>query len=403
MERDRAPLTVRQLNLYAKSLLENDAKLNFCSVSGEITNFKRHYASGHLYFTLSDGFAAIKCVMFKSNAQRCRLDLKDGMKVVVSGRVSIYEKDGGYQLYAEAINEDGLGEKLLALKKLKEKLASEGLFDPASKRRITAFPKRVAVITSGTGAALQDIINVISRRFPLCEVVLCSASVQGEFAVRELINALDRVYNVADSIDTIIIGRGGGSKEDLDAFNDEALARKIYASPIPVISAVGHETDMTICDMVADLRAPTPSAAAELAVPDKEDFITKIASLKDKCRLGLVRKRELMEVRVKGILSRSVMLHPERLIDDKSMIVDKCTDKIAAYITSRLERESVRFSGLISKIEALSPMKTMSRGFAFAEISGKPLSRLCDTQIGDRITLHLTDGRLNCTVEDKEN
>ena len=403
MERDRAPLTVRQLNVYAKSLLENDVNLSFCRVSGEITNFKRHYASGHLYFTLSDGFAAIKCVMFRSNASRCTLDLKDGIKVVVTGRVSIYEKDGGYQLYAETINEDGLGDKLLALKKLKEKLEAEGLFAPESKRKIPPIPKRIAIITSDTGAALQDIINVISRRFPLCEAVVCSASVQGELAVGELINALDRVYNISDDIDTIIIGRGGGSSEDLDAFNDETLARKIYASPIPVISAVGHETDVTICDMVADLRAPTPSAAAELAVPDKADFIAKIDGLKDKCRLSLMRKTELMEVGLKGILNRPAMLYPQRLIDDKLMNVDKCIDKIASLITVCFDKESALFSGLVSKIEALSPIKTMLRGFAFAQISGKPLTSTAQSKVGDSLILHLSDGKLNCMVTDKEN
>lgn len=403
MEKDRAPLTVRQLNLYVKSLLENDPRLLTCRVSGEITNFKRHYASGHLYFTLSDGFAAIKCVMFKSNAERCRLDLKDGIKVIVTGRVSIYERDGGYQLYVEAINEDGLGDKLLALKLLREKLSAEGLFDPDSKRKIPALPRRIAVITSGTGAALQDILNIVSRRFPLCEVVLCSASVQGELAARELIAALDRVYNVADGIDTIIIGRGGGSSEDLDAFNDEALARKIYSSPIPVISAVGHQTDVTICDMVADLRAPTPSAAAELAVPDSADIILKLGEITDKCKISLMRKTELFDAKFNGILSRTVMLYPERMIDEKSMGVDKCTDKIASLTKAKFEKEAVRFSGLVSKIEALSPMKTFARGFAFGEISGRPLTSAAQAQIGDSISLRLSDGRLNCTVTDKEN
>ena len=288
-------------------------------------------------------------------------------------------------------------------KGLKEKLAAEGLFDLDSKRKIPMLPKRVAVITSDTGAALQDILNVISRRFPLCEVVVCGASVQGELAVGELINALDRVYNVSDYIDTIIIGRGGGSKEDLDAFNDEALARKIYASPVPVISAVGHETDITICDMVADLRAPTPSAAAELAVPDKDDFSAKIVGIKDKCRVSLMRKTELMEVGLKGILSRPVMLYPHRLIEDKLMNVDKCTDKITSLINGVFEKASTSFSGIASKIEALSPVKTMLRGFAFAEISGKPLTKASQSQVGDSLILHLSDGKLNCTVTDKEN
>ena len=268
MNNQSKPLSVRQLNFYVKSLLENDPRLAFCRVSGEITYFKRHFTSGHLYFTLTDNDASIKCVMFKGYADRCKITLNDGVKVTLIGRVSIYEKDGGYQFYVEGCEEQGIGDKLLALKLLKEKLQKEGLFDVDSKRKLPEFPKRIAVITSGTGAALQDIINVIKRRYPVCEVVVCSASVQGDLAVKELINALERVYAIAENIDTIIIGRGGGAKEDLVAFNDEALARKIYESPIPVVSAVGHEIDFTICDLVADLRAPTPSAAAELCVPD---------------------------------------------------------------------------------------------------------------------------------------
>lgn len=402
MEKVKAPLTVRQLNLYAKSILENDVNLSFCSVSGEITNFKRHYASGHLYFTLSDGFAAIKCVMFRSNALRCTLDLKDGMKIIVTGRVSLYEKDGGYQLYAETINEDGLGDKLLALKKLKEKLAAEGLFDADSKRKIKIMPKRIAVITSGTGAALQDIINITSRRFPLCEVVLCSAAVQGELAAKQLINALDRVYNIADSIDTVIIGRGGGSSEDLDAFNDEELARKIYSSPIPVISAVGHETDITICDMVADLRAPTPSAAAELAVPDKNDYILRISELCNKCCVNLTAKADLSKAQLNGILSRPILKSPTHLFDEKAVSVDKYIDIIFSHIKSHFNMESIRLNGAITRIEALSPMKTFARGFVFGEILGNPLTKIGQVQIGDSISLRLTDGKLNCKVTDKE-
>lgn len=403
MERNMAPITVRQLNLYVKSLLENDPKLSICSVCGEITNFKRHYASGHLYFTLSDGFAAIKCVMFKSNAIRCKTDLKDGMKVIVTGRVSIYEKDGGYQLYAEAVSEEGLGDKLLALKILKEKLAAEGLFDPESKRKIPPLPQRIAIITSGTGAALQDILNIISRRFPLCEAVLCSASVQGQFAAEELIAALDRVYSVADYIDTVIIGRGGGSSEDLDAFNDEALARKIYASPIPVISAVGHETDVTVCDMVADLRAPTPSAAAELAVPDREEFVSHINGITDKCRVSIMRRTELFDAKLSGILSRSVLTHQERMLEEKALSVDKCVDMISSLTKAKLERDALCFSGIVSKIDSLSPIKTIARGYAFASVSGKPLTSAAQVQTGDNINLRLCDGNLSCTVISKEN
>lgn len=398
-----APVTVRQLNLYVKSLLEGDVRLSNCCVSGEITNFKNHYASGHLYFTLSDGDASVRCVMFRGNAVRLKLPLKDGMKIIANGRVSLYERDGGYQLYVESVNEDGVGDKLLALKLLKERLAAEGLFAPENKRAIPKMPKTVAVITSGTGAALQDILNILTRRYPLCRVVLCSAQVQGEAAAGELIRALDRVYDLADEIDTVIIGRGGGSKEDLDAFNDEGLARKIYDSPIPVISAVGHETDVTVCDMVADLRAPTPSAAAELATPNITELYSKINDLKASCGTVLKRKAELAGTRLNALLSRPCFAYPTRVIDTKAQGVDALNDRISAAVQANIRKEALRFSGIASKIEALSPIKTMLRGFAFAEFSGKALVSTAQVQKGDRISLRLSDGRIDCTVTEKEN
>lgn len=403
MEYNKTPITVRQLNLYVKSLLENDPKLNYCLVSGEVTNFKSHYSSGHLYFTLSDGVASIKCVMFKGYASRCAVTLKDGMKIVAGGRVSLYEKDGGYQLYVETVNQDGVGDKLLALKLLKEKLAAEGMFDADSKRPIPAMPKRIAVITSGSGAALQDILNVLSRRFPLCEVILCSASVQGEFAAKELIAALDRVYNLVEKIDTIIIGRGGGSKEDLDAFDDELLARKIYASPIPVISAVGHETDVSVCDLVADLRAPTPSAAAELAVPNLEDLFFMINEQKNKCGFVLKRLTEFAQMRLNAVASHPIMRSPNRLIDEKLIEVDKLNEKINFVVYQELDKATLRFSATLAQIDALSPMKTMARGYSFAEVAGKPLVSINAVKKGDTVKLRLTDGNISCTVTDKEN
>lgn len=396
------PITVRQLNIYVKSLLENDVKLAKCKISGEITNFKRHFASGHLYFTLSDGFAAIKCVMFRGYAEKCKIPLKDGTKVIISGRVSLYEKDGGYQLYVEGIDEDGLGDKLLALKLLKEKLSAEGLFDAENKRKPVYAPKRIAVITSGTGAALQDIINVISRRYPLCELVLSSASVQGELAEKELINALDRVYS-ADNIDTIIIGRGGGSMEDLDAFNSEALARKIYESPIPVISAVGHETDITICDMVADLRAPTPSAAAELAVPDKSELIKNIAANINICKNALFRKSENFEIRLAALISRPVLCNPIVFIDENSLTVDRLVDRVTKAVSVSYDKKNSGFVAILQKIDALSPLKTMSRGYAFISKKDKHIKSINDVDIDDNISVLMNDGVIDCTVLNKEN
>ena len=260
-------LSVKQLNFYVRSLIEGDAILNNVTVLGEISNFKNHYQSGHFYFTLKDSDAAVRCVMFKAYAQQIKFKPSDGMKVLLKGRVSLYEKDGQYQFYAEEMLEDGIGDITRKFNEIKDKLSMEGLFDTSSKRPIPKFPKRIAVVTSDTGAAVEDILNILSRRWKTSEIIMCPVAVQGKCAVPEICSTLERLYCLSD-IDVIIIGRGGGSIEDLWAFNEEALARKIYESPIPVISAVGHETDFTICDFVSDLRAPTPSAAAEFATPD---------------------------------------------------------------------------------------------------------------------------------------
>ncbi|MBO4433606.1 MAG: exodeoxyribonuclease VII large subunit, partial [Clostridia bacterium] len=264
---ENTAITVKQLNTYVKNLLESDVHLTYLSVSGEISNFKNHYSSGHWYFTLKDKDAQVRCVMFNSYASRVAFEVEDGAQVILKGRVSLYERDGQYQFYAEEILPLGEGDLALAFNRLKDKLQKEGLFDPEHKRPLVRFPGKIAVITSDTGAAVRDIINILSKRYPICDVLLCPVAVQGDLAAKSMIDALKIVYT-RDDVDTIIIGRGGGSLEDLWAFNDESLARKIFESPIPVISAVGHETDFTICDFVADIRASTPSHAAELAVPD---------------------------------------------------------------------------------------------------------------------------------------
>ena len=278
---DNTAISVKQLNTYVKSLIESDTRLIGISVCGEVSNFKNHYSSGHWYFTLKDSDAQIRCVMFSSYAQKTPFEVKDGMRVIVRGRVSVYERDGQYQFYAESIRPDGEGDLAEAFNRLKEKLEKEGLFSADNKRPINRFPRKIAVLTSDTGAAVRDIINITSSRYPICDILLCPVQVQGSTAAESMINMLERVYCL-DGIDTIIIGRGGGSLEDLWAFNDEALARKIYESPIPVISAVGHETDFTICDFVADVRASTPSHAAQLAVPDKSVLLESFASLNNR-------------------------------------------------------------------------------------------------------------------------
>ena len=394
-------LTVRQLNLFVKSLIEGDVRLNDITVIGEISNFKNHYASGHLYFTLKDNDASIRCVMFKGYAQYVKFAVKDGLKVVLRGKVSIYEKDGQYQFYAQEMHEYGKGDIALQFEQIKEKLANEGLFDADSKRPIPKFPKRIAVITSDTGAAVQDIINILSRRWPLCEIMLYPVAVQGENAVPDMLCALDKVYD-ACLCDTIIIGRGGGSIEDLWAFNSELLARKIYESPIPVISAVGHETDFTICDFVSDLRAPTPSAAAELAVPDINEIGIKINSFNTSLKNSLLAKYNLNKVKLEKLTNSYVFKSPnDSILSERQQITDNLSDRLLANFQNVLNQNKSRLSNNISKLDALSPLKILSRGFSVIESDGKVVTSTEAVEVGDNITLTLSDGKLNCTVNSK--
>lgn len=394
-------LTVRQLNLYVKSLIEGDVRLNYVTVLGEISNFKNHYASGHLYFTLKDKDAQIRCVMFKGFAQYVKFNIKDGMQVVLRGRVSIYEKDGQYQFYALEMYELGCGDIALRFEQIKERLSKEGLFDSENKRPIPKFPKRIAVITSDTGAAVQDILNILSRRWPVTEIMLCPVAVQGEKAVGDMLTALENVYNL-NNCDTIIIGRGGGSIEDLWAFNNEQLARKIYESPIPVISAVGHETDFTICDFVADLRAPTPSAAAELAVPDIAEVSLKINSLVSSLKSSLISKYQLNKLKLDSLVNSNCFKNPiNTIIGTKSETTDILTDRLITKYSNILSKNETKLISCVSKLDALSPLKVLSRGFSVAEHNGKILKSVSLVEAGDSITLKLTDGKLNCMVNSK--
>ena len=394
-------LTVRQLNLFVKSLIEGDVRLNDITVIGEISNFKNHYASGHLYFTLKDNDASIRCVMFKGYAQYVKFAVKDGLKVVLRGKVSIYEKDGQYQFYAQEMHEYGKGDIALQFEQIKEKLSNEGLFDTESKRPIPKFPKRIAVITSDTGAAVQDIINILSRRWPPCEIMLYPVAVQGENAVPDMLCALDKVYD-ACLCDTIIIGRGGGSIEDLWAFNSELLARKIYESPIPVISAVGHETDFTICDFVSDLRAPTPSAAAELAVPDINEIVIKINSYNTSLKNLLLSKYNLNKVKLEKLTNSYVLKSPsDSILSEKQQMTDNLSDRLLLNFQNVLNQNKSRLSNNISKLDALSPLKILSRGFSVVESNGKVITSTEVVEVGDSVTLTLSDGKLNCTVNSK--
>ncbi len=390
------PISVAALNLYVKSLLEGDEKLSYIAVKGEISNFKTHFASGHWYFTLKDSASAVKCVMFRGANSRVHFEVKDGTEVLVFGRVSLYEKDGSFQLYADDMKPSGSGDISLRFNLLKEKLEKEGLFDQSEKRKLPRFPKKIAVVTSIGGAAVKDILNILNRRYPLCEVLLCPVSVQGENAAREITDMLNKVYE-QDGIDVIIIGRGGGSAEDLDAFNNEALARKVYESPVPIISAVGHETDFTICDFTADLRAPTPSAAAELAVPDIFEIKEKIKKTDIMLYKALRSSYEISNSRFL-LCDKSFKDFAKKAFPDKMQRLDNACESLLNKISEKLTKSQSDLSLSIAKLDSLSPLKTLSRGFSIALKGEKKVTSLNDITQNDEIKVLFSDGEANCTV-----
>lgn len=393
-------LSVKQLNFYVRSLIEGDVRLNNLTVTGELSNLKNHYQSGHLYFTLKDSDAAIRCVMFRTFAQKVNFELCDGMQVVIRGRVSLYEKDGQYQLYAEEMHTAGFGDIALKFEQIKKRLENEGMFDAENKRPVPKFPKNIAVVTSPTGAAVQDILNILSRRWPLANVIMCPVSVQGELAVPEMCKALDKLYSLSVA-DVIIIGRGGGSIEDLWAFNSEELARKIYESPIPVISAVGHETDFTICDFVSDLRAPTPSAAAELSVPDINEFIAKIDKYSDYLVNALKNKYILSKTKLEKIENSSIFKKPKDcFINRNNELIDRLYDSLLDSVSSIVEKNSIRLNEKILCLDNLSPLKTLSRGFASVTKDSEPVKSVKDIKTGDNLDFKLSDGILSCYVNE---
>lgn len=392
-----AIVTVKQLNTYVRSIIEGDVRLNYISVRGEISNLKKHYASGHLYFSLKDNDAVIRCVMFRQNALRCSSDFSDGQRVVCSGKVSLYEKDGQYQLFVENMVSDGVGDLAEQFRQIKEKLEKEGLFDINNKRPLPKFPQKIAVVTSKSGAALQDIINIISRRYPVCRVTVCPVTVQGDAAAKSIIDMLNKIYEDCFA-DVIIVGRGGGSAEDLWAFNDEQLARKIYESPVPVISAVGHETDFTICDFVADLRAPTPSAAAELAVPDIAEIKKQINTINSRLKRALEYNYSAAEVKLSKLMQSVYLLKPMQIITDRNLVVDSYATKLKMLYKSKIDLGDLKFKTLTSMLEASSPLKTLSRGYAVLEKEGMRIKSVGDMKVGDNVNITLTDGSVAAEI-----
>lgn len=390
-------LSVTQLNTYVKSILEGDLLLRNVFVVGEISNFTNHYRTGHYYMTLKDENSCIKAVMFRSANQRLRFMPESGMGVIVRGRVSLYDRDGQYQLYIEDMQPDGIGALNFAFEQLKNKLAAEGLFDESFKKPIPSRVKRIGVVTSATGAVIQDIKNVVSRRYPLAEIILAPVEVQGVNAAPQIAAAIDD-FNSGDHADVLIVGRGGGSLEDLWAFNEEVVARAVFRSRIPVISAVGHETDFTICDFVADLRAPTPSAAAELSVPDMRDdiaFVNDVVSLIE----STLNKRVQSELDKLHLLKDKLnLLSPSNLIDERINTVSLLYNDAFNRINDKLNNEANRFAVACAKIDSLNPIKVLSRGYSIATKDNKIINSVNDVFCGDRITIKFSDGEKECEV-----
>ncbi len=390
-------ITVSQLNKYVKSLLESDTKISSVFIQGEISNFKLHTMSGHAYFSLKDDKALIRCVCFSRDFSKIKFMPCDGMKVLCQGSISLYEKDGNYQLYVVGIVPDGVGENALALEQLKEKLAAEGLFDAARKKKLPKYPKKIAVITAKQGAAIRDICNVTERRYPLCEIVICPVQVQGIFAASGITTMLKKVYAQND-IDVIIIARGGGASEDLNAFNDETLVRTMAMSNVPIISAVGHETDFTLCDYVADRRAPTPSAAAELSVPDIEEILKEISFISTALNSNVNRIITNYSLRLDYITKSNVLSDINNLFAPKFDKLNYLKKNMDTVFFEKISNYTERFVGLSAKLDTLSPIKTMLRGYSVAYSGEKVVKSSKDVESGDLIKLRTADGSIDCRV-----
>ncbi|MBR3511665.1 MAG: exodeoxyribonuclease VII large subunit [Clostridia bacterium] len=391
-----SPISVTQLNMYIKEKVAEDDYLKSVFVSGEISNFKHHY-TGHMYFTLKDEESLVKCIMFKSRTATLNFVPKDGLKVCVLGSVGVYEKNGEYQIYVDAMKEDGTGSLYEAYEKLKAKLEEEGLFDVSHKKEIPMFPKTIGVLTASTGSVIRDIINVSSRRNPNVHIRLLPVAVQGDGAAQTIVDGI-KLMNEKKLADVLIIGRGGGSLEDLWAFNEEIVARAIYDSEIPIISAVGHETDFSISDFVADLRAPTPSAAAELAVPDVMSLQATIDNYEDRLKLALKRKIELMRMQYEKCMNSYVYKDPLKNLNERYITIDNCVKELSTSIMNILNEAKRESSNLITKLDTLSPLKTLIRGYTITEYEGKVISSSKDLKKDMEVDIRFNDGSKKAKV-----
>ena len=389
-------ISVTDLNKYIKNKIADDEYLNNILIKGEISNFKHHY-TGHLYFTLKDENSLIKCIMFKSYAQKLKFEPKDGMKVYILGSVSVFERDGVYQIYAKVMEEDGVGDLYTKYQKLKEELEKKGLFDQSHKQKIPMMPKIIGVLTSQTGSVIRDIINVSTRRNPNVYIRLLPVPVQGEGAGQKIAEGIEYM-NQNQLADVIILARGGGSLEDLWPFNEEVVAYSIYKSKIPIISAVGHETDFSISDFVADLRAPTPSAAAELAVPDIYEIKQKINTYQNRLKMSLTKKLEIMKLRYDKCISSSAFKEPTRRIQENYIKMDSYIKQLENLINKVKEKNKNKYIELVSKLDTLSPLKTLTRGYSIIEKDGKIMKSITDLQTEDEISIRLKDGEKQAKI-----
>ncbi len=400
-DKSQSAMTVTSLNEYVKAILDRDPVLSEVLVKGEISNFTNH-RTGHFYFTLKDEGGAIKAVMFKGYNSKLKFLPENGMKVIVHGRVSGFVRGGDYQLYAYSMEPDGIGSLYVMYEQLKKKLEAEGLFSPERKRPLPKIPSRVGIITSPTGAAVRDMINVTGRRFPYAKIILYPSLVQGDGAPAQLIRGIE-YFNQTNGADVIIIGRGGGSIEDLWAFNDEALARCVAASRIPVISAVGHETDFTICDFAADKRAPTPSAAAELAVPETGELKRKFQNVVGRMELSLTKQLEQYKRRLDAAAKNRVMTSPKYLVDDKRLYILSVSERLESAIARIIDRKKQEFIRNTAKLEALNPMSVISRGYsAVFTGDGVLVKSVKQVKEGDEFSFKLADGKVTGTVVSAE-
>ena len=394
------PLTVTEVNQYIKQMLEQDQILSQVSVRGELSNYKMH-SSGHHYFTVKDDGAVISAVMFRGDASKLRFRPENGMKVILSGRISLFPKSGQYQIYVRDMQPDGVGALYIAFEQLKQKLYAEGLFDPAKKQQIPRYPGKIALITSPTGAAVRDMIRILRHRSPLAKVLVCPVKVQGDGAAEEIAAMLDYV-NANGLADVIITGRGGGSMEDLWAFNEEVVARSIFRSRIPVISAVGHEPDVTISDYVADLRAATPSNAAELAVVDGAELKVRLQNVTARMTQTVLSNIQNKRQQLRSLSEKKIMRSPYEYLSERRMLLAMLQQRLEGSQAGLIQKKKQNFASLAASLDAMSPLKVLGRGYAMALKGEDVVQSASALQIGDKLKLQLRDGVASCCVESVE-